>query len=730
MSKPRADRFDFIGRKATLDVYDFRIRWLEVMEYGRDFSNNLDGPENIHLLPDWFRPGLDKIYEVNSVSGMDYTVVREVYECYPSSSNPDLVEMRPASQPFRLIFVEQGVTFKRDHANMKTAVISTYRSPPPPNHHNVQIGDTWVNNKAFAFTPILGIEDTPFQSIRPFRPSIQLNIQEEPKPLQKLQIDQLPQPGNQDISMEVLTIQPSDTSVPMEESTSRQTGPGLSRQDLSSSRSDTSSGIHDPRQVLDLNLQSHVGYHYRTKAVEHETLHEPPRLEFPETQMKIVHFLLEFALWDNTGRGGTTNVDTIEMPQTSSAQQQKQIADMVNSLSQLLAIQGGATTEIQQQIDSLKSQLESLRTPKIYRIDPNFIQKIGPPIHAYDLFRSILATTNPVGISGCISARIISFWKQQQILSMEPTDAEILLLLCRRSQFNSLHDAKLALHKPQFNWRKVNSIEDAEREFAIYMENFGDILRMSTYITDVSARIEDVVHSSGVFTLPMSTVAHAFLTGINNLAFTEPLFEEFCKESYWKDKLVSFPKLTRKVRNDLLTWMKVAQNRETVQLLRKAASRPKIETGDFHTSAGKKRTSQPDSSIPNLKKEKHYRGGHKFCTFCQKAGHVITECEDPGCTRSLVPLDQRRSAGRSRGRGKPFRGSYDSFKNSQRGHSRGQGRFRGRGGRGTRGNKHRAYMFHIHQSSHATAPELSHTYTTSQSEHPAQASLLNPLSFK
>ncbi|KAL0209103.1 hypothetical protein P9112_011690 [Eukaryota sp. TZLM1-RC] len=175
--------------------------------------------------------------------------------------------------------------------------------------------------------------------------------------------------------MEVLTVQPLDTSVPMEEPTSHQTSPGLSRQDLSSSQSETSSGIHDPRQVLDLNLQSHVGYHYRTKAVEHDTLYKPPRLEFPETQMKIVHLLLEFALWDSTGRGGTTNVEKIEMPQTSSVQQQKQIADMVNSLSQLLAIQGGATTEIQQQIDSLKSQLDSLRTPKIYRIDPTSLTK-------------------------------------------------------------------------------------------------------------------------------------------------------------------------------------------------------------------------------------------------------------------------------------------------------------------------------------------------------------------
>ncbi|KAL0211454.1 hypothetical protein P9112_009752 [Eukaryota sp. TZLM1-RC] len=80
MSKPRADRFDFIGKKATLDIYEFRIRWLEVIKYGRDFSNNFEGPENIHLLPDWFRPGLDKIYEVNSTFRVDYTVVREVYE--------------------------------------------------------------------------------------------------------------------------------------------------------------------------------------------------------------------------------------------------------------------------------------------------------------------------------------------------------------------------------------------------------------------------------------------------------------------------------------------------------------------------------------------------------------------------------------------------------------------------------------------------------------------------
>ncbi|KAL0206287.1 hypothetical protein P9112_001594 [Eukaryota sp. TZLM1-RC] len=179
--------------------------------------------------------------------------------------------MRPASQPFRLIFAEQGVTYKRNHANMRTAVISTYRSPP--NQHNVQIGDIWVNNKVFAFTPIVGIEDTPFQSIRPFRPSIQLIVQEEPKPLQNLQIDKLPQPDNQDISMEVLTIEPSDTSAPMDESTSHQTGPGLSRQDLSSSRSETSAGIHDPRQVLGLNLQSHIGYYYKTEAIEHDTLH-------------------------------------------------------------------------------------------------------------------------------------------------------------------------------------------------------------------------------------------------------------------------------------------------------------------------------------------------------------------------------------------------------------------------------------------------------------------------
>ncbi|KAL0214015.1 hypothetical protein P9112_006199 [Eukaryota sp. TZLM1-RC] len=38
------------------------------------------------------------------------------------------------------------------------------------------------------------------------------------------------------------------------------------------------------------------------------------------------------------------------------------------------------------------------------------------------------------------------------------------------------------------------------------------------YISDPSARIEELEFSRGVFTLPMSTVANAFLTGLDNLA--------------------------------------------------------------------------------------------------------------------------------------------------------------------------------------------------------------------
>ncbi|KAL0214754.1 hypothetical protein P9112_006938 [Eukaryota sp. TZLM1-RC] len=190
--------------------------------------------------------------------------------------------------------MKQGVTYRRDYVNIRRAVISTYRSPP--NHLNLQIEETWVNNEAFTVTPIIGIEDTPFESIRPFRPSILMNIQEEQKPLHNLQYDELFTPGKQNIPMDVLTIKFFHSTILLKESTFHQTGPGLSKQDRLALRSQLFANEFDPRQVLDLNLQFHVGYHYRTKAVEHGTLHEPPRLEFSKTQMKKVHFLSEFAL--------------------------------------------------------------------------------------------------------------------------------------------------------------------------------------------------------------------------------------------------------------------------------------------------------------------------------------------------------------------------------------------------------------------------------------------------
>ncbi|KAL0223069.1 hypothetical protein P9112_002459 [Eukaryota sp. TZLM1-RC] len=281
MAKPRTERDDFLGNNATLDNKGFRIRWLEVMEVGTDFSGKLDSPENVRLLPDWFRVGIDKIYEELSAPGEDYTVVREVHEYYPVSHRPNYVEMRPASQPFRLIYEELGVTYRRDDINMTTAVVSTYRSPP--NNRNLQTGDSWVQNKVFTFTPIIGLENTAFKSIRPFRPSIQLNFQDESKSVQELHVDTLPQPNTGPIGLDVLTIQPGDSSQPMEGvpqssvDTTHTTGQGLSLQDLQAtgSQQQHSQNLLDPRLILNQNLQSHVGYHYRTKAIEHATIHEP-----------------------------------------------------------------------------------------------------------------------------------------------------------------------------------------------------------------------------------------------------------------------------------------------------------------------------------------------------------------------------------------------------------------------------------------------------------------------
>ncbi|KAL0219952.1 hypothetical protein P9112_005605 [Eukaryota sp. TZLM1-RC] len=66
-------------------------------------------------------------------------------------------------------------------------------------------------------------------------------------------------------------------------------------------------------------------------------------------------------------------------------------------------------------------------------------------------------------------------------------------------------------------------------------------------------------------------------------------------------------------------------------------------------------------------------------------------------------MNQRGSAGKSRGRGKAVRCKYDSFKDSQRHRRRARSNFEGRGGRGDRGNTSRRYISSINESSHAAA---------------------------
>ncbi|KAL0222987.1 hypothetical protein P9112_002377 [Eukaryota sp. TZLM1-RC] len=107
------------------------------------------------------RPNLDKLNDDTCAPGEYYVVFREAHEYYSSSTNSELVQMIPISQLVREIYIEQALTYKRDHVHMKTVVISTYRSLP--DHHNAQTGKTWFNRKAYIFTFITGIEDTPFR---------------------------------------------------------------------------------------------------------------------------------------------------------------------------------------------------------------------------------------------------------------------------------------------------------------------------------------------------------------------------------------------------------------------------------------------------------------------------------------------------------------------------------------------------------------------------------------
>ncbi|KAL0225622.1 hypothetical protein P9112_012946 [Eukaryota sp. TZLM1-RC] len=94
------------------------------------------------------------------------------------------------------------------------------------------------------------------------------------------------------------------------------------------------------------------------------------------------------------------------------------------------------TSHIREEID------RDMKQP-LLRIDPELTKRLVPPIHHYDLFRSMMISSCPSGLSSMVDPHLISRW--QGLLRPDFSDADLMVFLLRRTQFTSYHEACSAL---------------------------------------------------------------------------------------------------------------------------------------------------------------------------------------------------------------------------------------------------------------------------------------------
>ncbi|KAL0218429.1 hypothetical protein P9112_004082 [Eukaryota sp. TZLM1-RC] len=121
-----------------------------------------------------------------------------------------------------------------------------------------------------------------------------------------------------------------------------------------------------------------------------------------------------------------------------------------------------------------------------------------------------------------IDPHLISRWQGQGLLRPDFSDADLMVFLLRRTQFTSYHEACSALAKPYINWRNIHNKMNADNEFGMFVEDFGDVLRMATYMVDPSLSAS-IRGSSGSITLSPALIAEYFLLGIDNFVITKEL---------------------------------------------------------------------------------------------------------------------------------------------------------------------------------------------------------------
>ncbi|KAL0220030.1 hypothetical protein P9112_005683 [Eukaryota sp. TZLM1-RC] len=190
----------------------------------------------------------------------------------------------------------------------------------------------------------------------------------------------------------------------------------------------------------------------------------------------------------------------------------------------------------------------------LLRIKPELTKRLGPPIHHYDLFRSMMISICPSGLSSMIDPHLISRWQGQGLLGPDFSDGDIMVLLLSRTQFTSYHEACSALAKPCINWKNIHNRMDADNEFGRFVEDFKNVLRMTTYMVDPSLSVSSR-GSRGLITFSPALIAENFLLNIDNFAITKELSSHWTREDFWDPSIgTSLLDLISTIKKHFLAW--------------------------------------------------------------------------------------------------------------------------------------------------------------------------------
>ncbi|KAL0218529.1 hypothetical protein P9112_004182 [Eukaryota sp. TZLM1-RC] len=244
---------------------------------------------------------------------------------------------------------------------------------------------------------------------RPKLPVIAPIISEKEQPVQVCSIDVLPDHiPTVDVTERVnrptrVFQEPSSSSQPMLTSASEDEvelrGPSLNetpppqppRRRVSSEAPLRLEDLQASRNILEMSIASSLQRHVdsRPRSAEYKAPHLSEK--DPLNKMSLVSFLLKFQTWDKYGHKIANG--SFQAPGQSAWSCAMLIATQIfgEGKTQITpALLSSLPSHIREEID------RDMKQP-LLRIDPELTKRLGPPIHHYDLFRSMMISTCPSG---------------------------------------------------------------------------------------------------------------------------------------------------------------------------------------------------------------------------------------------------------------------------------------------------------------------------------------------